>query len=61
MEVAPGRNGNNRRLEGKGRVNITGVVLSLYRQRLHLFHFPHSRKVGGPGGGCGVSVFINYR
>ena len=61
MEVAEGRNGKNRRLEGKGRVKIKGMVLSLYRQRLHLFHFPHSWEVGGPGGGCGVSVFNNYR
>jgi hypothetical protein len=61
MEVAEGRNGKNRRLEGKGRVKITGVVLSLYRQRLHLFHFPHSWEVSGPSGGCGVSVFNNYR
>jgi len=48
MEVAEGRNGKDRRLEGKGRVKITGMVLSLYRQRLHLFHFPHSWEVGSP-------------
>jgi hypothetical protein len=56
-----GRNGKNRRLEGKGRVKIMGVVLSLYRQQLHPFHFPHSWEVSGPSGGCGVLVFNNYR
>jgi len=35
--------------------------LSLYRQWLHLFHFPYSWEVSGPSGGCGVSVFNNYR
>ena len=34
---------------------------SLCRQWLHLFHFLHSWEVGGPRGGCGVSVFNNYR
>jgi len=29
MEVAEGRNGKNKRFEGKGRVNITSAVLSL--------------------------------
>jgi len=61
MEVAEGRNGENRRFEGKVRVKITGVVLSLYRQRPHLSHFPHSWEVGGPCGGRGVSVSNNYR
>jgi len=61
MEVAEGTNGKNRGFEGKGRVKITGVVLSLYRQQLQLFHFSHSWEVGGPCGGCGVSVFNNYR
>jgi len=56
-----GRNGKNRRLEGKGRVKIMGVVLSLYRQQLHPFHFPHSWEVSGPSGGCGVLVFNNYQ
>jgi len=48
MEVAEGRNGKNRRLEGKGRVKITGVVWGLYRQRFHLFHFRIFGKWAGP-------------
>jgi len=59
--VAEGRNGKNGKLEGKGRVKITGVMSSFYKQRLHLFHFPHSWEVSGPSGGCGVSVLNNYR
>ena len=61
MVVAEGRNGKNGKLEGKGRVQITGVMSSFYKQWLHLFHFPHSWEVGRPSGGCGVSVLNNYR
>jgi len=56
-----GRNGKNRGLEGNGKVKIMGKESSLYRQRLHPFHFPHSWEASGPSGGCGVSVLNNYR
>jgi len=59
--IAKGRNGNNGKLEGNGRVKNTGAMSSLYKQQLHPSHFPHSWEVGGPSGGCGVSVFNNYR
>jgi len=61
MVVADGRNGKNGKLKGKDRIKITGVMSSFYKQRLHLFHFPHSWEVGGPSGRCGVLVFNNYR
>jgi len=61
MAVAGGRNGKSRRFVSKGRVKNMGAVLSLLQQQLHLFHFPHSREVGGPCGGCGVSVYNNHR
>jgi len=48
MEIAEGRNGKNRRLEGKGRVQIMGVLSSLYRQWFHLFHFRILGKWAGP-------------
>ena len=38
-----------------------GEESSLYRQRLHPFHFPLSWEASGPSSGCGVSVFNNYR
>jgi len=59
--IAKGRNGKNGKLEGKGKVKITGVMSSFYKQQLHPSHFPYSWEVGGPSGGCGVSVFSNYR
>ena len=61
MVIAEGRNGKNGKLEGKGRVKITGVMSSFYKQQLHPSHFPYYWEVGGPSGGCGVSVFNNYR
>jgi len=53
--------GKNRKLGGNGTVKIMGEESRLYKQRLYPFHFPHSREVTGPSGGCGVSVFNNYR
>ena len=61
MVIAEDRDGKNEKLEGKGRVKITVVMSSFYKQRLHPSHFPYSWEVGGPSGGCGVSVFNNYR
>ena len=48
MVVAEGRNGKNGKLEGKGRVKITGVISSFYKQRLHPFHFRILGKWAGP-------------
>ena len=56
-----GRNGKNRGLESNGKVTIMGEESSLYKQRLHPFHFPHSWEASGPSDGCAVSVFNNYR
>jgi hypothetical protein len=56
-----GRNGKNRGLESNGNVTIMGEESSLYKQRLHPFHFSHSWEASGPSGGCAVLVFNNYR
>ena len=60
VAIAEGRDGKNGKLEGKGKVKITGVMSSFYKQQLHPSHFPYSWEVGGPGNGCGISVFNNY-